>query len=240
MTTIRYGLSSDAWKTSTERIQAIVRDRELRRVVEIGGGANPSLPLEFVERTGIEYTLLDISQAELDKAPAGYLKVRADICAVNFSGCGRFDFAFSRMLAEHVTNGERFHRNVYSLLDSGGVAFHFFPTLYAPPFVANYLLPERLGETLLMAIQPGRERSGKTGKFPAYYQWCRGPLQSQIARFERIGFLVEEYAGFFGHEPYYRKLPPVHFLHLRLAEFLSKHPVASLTSFAHVLLVKGG
>ena len=46
------------------------------------------------------------------------------------------------MLAEHVPDGYRFHSNLFELLKPGGVAFHFMPTLYSPPFVINRLLPE--------------------------------------------------------------------------------------------------
>jgi len=104
--------------------------------------------------------------------------------------------------------------------------------------VLNYLLPERLGEFILHLLQPGRERAGKLGKFPARYSWCRGPLKSQIRRLEAAGFQVERYSGFFGHEPYYRKIPILHRLHLRLADWLKHHPAAALTSFAQVVLVK--
>ena len=38
------------------------------------------------------------------------------------------------------------------------------PTMFAPPFVLNYLLPERLAESVLHLMQPGRERSGKQSK----------------------------------------------------------------------------
>lgn len=239
MTRIFYGISSDAWENVVPLVQKLILERGCRRVVEIGGGANPTFDLAFIEHHGIEYTLLDISQAELDKAPDGYRKVRADICAPQLPlDTAGYDFAFSRMLAEHVPNGERFHRNVHSLLKDGGAAFHFFPTLFAPPFIVNKLMPERLAESLLHLLQPGRDRHGKVGKFPAHYQWCRGPLKSQIRRFEKAGFEVAEYAGFYGHEPYYRKMPPIHRAHLRLSQYLSRHPIPAATSFAHVLLIK--
>ncbi|MDF9393871.1 MULTISPECIES: class I SAM-dependent methyltransferase [Methylococcus] len=202
MTIVDYGLSWDAWANVISLIERMIEQRGFRRIVEIGGGANPTLSLEFVERHGLDYALLDISQTELDKAPTGYVKILADISAVEFFVPGGYDFAFSRMLAEHVSSGVRFHRNVRSLLRDGGVAFHFFPTLFAPPFVVNYLLPETLAERLLHFLQPGRERSGKQGKFPARYSWCRGPLKSQIKRFESVGFMVEKYSGFFGHPAY--------------------------------------
>lgn len=237
---ISYGLSADAWGTVVSRIERMIEMRGFCRIIELGGGANPSLSPEFVSDHGIEYTLLDISQAELDKAPQGYAKVCSDICAEQFSGHIEYDFAFSRMLAEHVTDGATFHRNVYALLRRGGVAFHFFPTLFAPPFVVNWMLPETMAETLLHLLQPGRERSGKLGKFPAQYSWCRGPLRSQIRKFEQLGYQVEEYAGFYGHGAYYQKIPFLRGMHEYLSQVLSRRPVPALTSFAQIVLIKNG
>ena len=236
MTHISYGLSSTAWDGVVSRIESLIRERGCRRVVEIGGGANPTLSAAFIKESGVEYTLLDISADELGKAPDTYHKVCADICGdVSLLGPG-YDLAFSRMLAEHVADGERFHRNIHTLVRPGGLAFHFFPTLYAPPFVVNSLLPERLASQLLHLLQPGRERSGKTGKFPARYQWCRGPSRRQIKRFESAGYEVLQYDGFFGHEPYYQKIPLLLRLHRWICAQLCRYPVAAMTSFAQVTL----
>src|SRR5579885_612945 len=239
MTKIWYGLSGDAWRGVEGHLADLIRGRNYRRIIELGAGANPTFTLDFVSDHGLDYTLLDLSREELGKAPAGYATVCADICAENLEVAGGYDFAFSRMLAEHVPDGGRFHRNVYRLLRGGGAAFHFFfMTLFAPPFVANYLLPEWLAERLLNLLQPGRGKRGRFGKFPAQYSWCRGPLEGQIRKFESVGFVVEEYAGFFGHEPYYRKIPLLREFHRWLSLRLSRHPIPWLTSFAQVLLVK--
>jgi hypothetical protein len=238
MTVVNFGISSDAWENVVPVIENIITQHGFRRVIEIGGCANPTLLPDFIARHGIEYTLLDISQTELDKAPSGYFKLCADICQEDFSFDGQYDFAFSRMLAEHVSSGARFHRNVRILLRDGGMAFHFFPTLFAPPFVLNYLLPERLSESVLHLLQPGRERGGRLGKFPARYSWCRGPIKSQMRKFQTAGYGIETYSGFFGHEPYYRKIPLIHRLHLRICDWLKEHPVPALTSFSQVLLIK--
>lgn len=238
MTIINYGISSEAWGNVVPVIENIITHHGFHRVIEVGGGANPMLSPGFIARHGIEYTLLDISQTELGKAPPGYFKLCADICQEDFSLGGQYDFAFSHMVAEHVASGALFHRNVRSLLRDGGVAFHFFPTLFAPPFVLNYLFPERLSEFILHLLQPGRERKGRQGKFPARYSWCRGPIKSQMRKFRAAGYEVEIYTGFFGHEPYYRQIPLLHPLHLRFCDWLKEHPVPMLTSFAQVVLTK--
>lgn len=238
MTQIRYCLSDNVWEDVIPDILRLIESRGFARVVEIGAGANPTLPADFVASRGIVYTLLDISQAELDKAPAGYLKICADICGGELVPEAQYDFAFSRMLAEHVPDGARFHRNIRSLLREGGCAVHLFPTLFALPFLINALLPEALAEKLLHLLQPGRERSGLQGKFPARYSWCRGPLPSQIRRFEGLGYEVEQYLGFYGHGGYYRKIPVLKRIHEWSSRVLCRHPVPALTSFAQVVLIK--
>ncbi len=234
---VRYAVSDVGWGSFAPLTRALIKERDLRRVIEIGGGANPSFPPEEVRALDLDYTLLDISQAELDKAPPGYKTVCADIASPELQLNGEHDFAFSHMLAEHVRDGETFHRNVWRLLRPGGYALHFFPTLWAPPFVVNRMLPERAADRLLRWISPGRDRY-RQAKFPAYYDWCRGPTQAQIRRFERIGFSVESYDGYYGHHRYYRRFPPLHKLHLRWSRYLSRHPQPDLTSFAMVLLRK--
>ena len=102
----------------------------------------------FISSRNLEYTILDISENELGKAPDQYKKLAQDIMANDLSSTERFDLVFTRMLAEHVKDGELLHRNVYSLLNPGGFAVHFFPTLYAVPFLVNRLLPETLSALL--------------------------------------------------------------------------------------------
>lgn len=236
---ISYACSEQAWENVTSHVENLILANGAKRILEVGGGANPSFSLEFVKKHGLEYSILDISATELAKAPDGYLKVEADITDYGLTLPTEYDLIFSRMLAEHVRDGKCFHQNVYRLLAKGGTAFHFFPTLYAPPFVVNRLLPETLAEKILHLLQPGREQDGKHAKFPAYYSWCRGPLAKQIKRFESLGFTVTEYIGYFGHAAYYAKIPLYYAFHQRLSAWLVRHPIPHLTSFAYVTLQKG-
>jgi hypothetical protein len=137
------------------------------------------------------------------------------------------------MLAEHVPDAHRFHRNVYEILRPGGVAFHFFPTLYALPLLANRLIPERASVAALRVFSP--RDPVKEGKFPAYYRWCRGPNTTLMRRFEELGYEVEEYDGFFGHD-YYDRIPIVRSLHRWMTQFLVRYPVRWLTCVAYLIL----
>lgn len=88
-----------------------------------------------------------------------------------------------------------------------------------------------------VASQPHRARSEAHGKFPALYAWCRGPTARQIACFERLGYAVEEYTGFFRHD-YYCSIPPLQRLADGAASLLRRHPIPQLTSYAFVVLRK--
>lgn len=233
MNGVSYGSFREAWRDHAATVRRLIEASGARTVCELGGGANPALPLDWVRARGLEYTILDVSPEELAKAPAGYRKLAADICGEPPPQAGPFDFMFSKMLAEHVASGERFHRNVYRLLAPGGLAFHFFPTLYAPPFVANRLLPDDLSSRTLQAFAP-RDRH-RHGKFPARYSWCRGPTRAQLARLRALGYEIVGYRGFFGHD-YYRRVPPLHWAAARAADWLCAHPWASATTFAQALL----
>ena len=235
---VMYGHEDAAWSGYDHLIESLIQREGFIRLCEIGGGANPSFSPDSIAEKGLDYVIMDISQEELNKAPPSYHKVCADILDENLPGEGTYDLVFTRMLAEHVRDGRSFHLQVKRLLKPGGMAVHFFPTLFAPPSVVNSLLPEFLSEWLLHLMQSGRERAGRQAKFPAHYSWCRGPAARQIQRFEKLGYDVKHYVGFFGHSGFYKKVPGVQKIHRYVAKWLVRHPVNSLTSFAWVVLQK--
>jgi len=238
---IVYVHSQDAWHGFPETIRGLIRDSRSLRIAEIGAGANPTLPLAYVREQGLDYTLIDISEAELAKAPDGYRKVVADAGSPGLTLPEPFDFIFSNMLAEHVADAEQFHRNMFGLLRPGGLAFHYFPTLFSLPMVANRLVGDGLGQRIMDLMLPGlRARSGKMAKFPAYYRWCFGPHPFQERRFARLGFQVLEYRGTFGYHGYFQRYPRLMALHERLTRWSLRHPLPWFTSGAQVLLSRGG
>lgn len=232
---ISYGLSEEAWSSHPGFLRNLVETRGGLRIADIGGGANPVLSPDYIASRGVKYTLIDIEADELAKAPDCYDKLVGDVTSPQCGEDNSYDLVFSAMLAEHVKNGESLHRNLFRILAPGGLAFHFFPTLYTPPFLANFLLPERLSEKLLDIFNP-RDRFQRA-KFPAFYSWCRGPSEGQVARLRAIGYEIEMYRGFFGHT-YYNKLPVLRSVAGALARYLVEHPVPQLTSFAWLLMRK--
>lgn len=202
-------------------------------ICDVGGGARPLVDEE--ERRGRRYVVIDIDAEELAKCPDDVERVQADVTTPAFRSPGRFELVVSNTVAEHVMDPEAFHRNVLDLLEPGGTVAHFFPTLWALPYVVNRLLPERLTEPVLLRIQPNRAAEGDEGKFRAYYRWCRGPTRRQVRRFQRLGYEIERYHGYFGHG-YYWPVGPMERLEDWKTRRLLEHPVPALTAYAIVVM----
>jgi uncharacterized UPF0146 family protein len=227
---------TEAWQGFKPFITDLIDKNNIKRVCDIGGGANPLLDEEYIEKKGVDYSILDISETELFKAPPRYKKVLADIASPGFKIDEKYDLVFSRMLAEHVSDVEQFHRNILNCLADNGLAVHFFSTLYTLPFVVNYLTPEYFSSVLLNLFAP-RDRY-QHEKFPAYYRWCRGPTRRQIQKFISLGYDVVEYGGFFGHSWYYNKVKVLKKIHEFKTNYLLRHPNPYFTSYAYVVLKK--
>lgn len=207
-------------------------------VCELGGGARPALDVDFLARNGLSCLVVDISGPELEKAPPGYETLVGDVSSTDFSTGehdGNYDLVFSRVLAEHVRDARQFHSNVRRLLRPGGTAMHFFPTLWWPPFVVNRVLPESLAERILLRVEPWRQRSGRSGKFPAYYHWCHGPTKRQVRRFAAVGFEVEHCVAYFG-ESSHAPGPVLGALNEAWTKAMLRWPSYRVTSYATYIL----
>ena len=76
---ITYLHSDNEWYEYPAFVQQLVQEHGARKICDVGGGANPVLPLQFVNDNQLDCTVLDISSAELEKAPNGYKKLVQDI-----------------------------------------------------------------------------------------------------------------------------------------------------------------
>lgn len=227
------------WSLSGNFLIDLIKVYQPQKVLEIGSGANPTLNEQDVLTLGVEYTTNDLSAEELKKAPPIFLTWEADLCTPNIAEnhVERYQLIFSRMVNEHVKDGKSYYKNLYDLLEPGGVTAHCFSTLYAFPFLVNRILPENLTDKLLNFFNP-REDRYQHEKFPAYYSWSRGPSAKIIKKFEGLGFEVIEYAGFFGHGYYRKKVPFLDYLEQKKAHWLVKNPISALTSYAYIVLKK--
>jgi SAM-dependent methyltransferase len=224
-----------AYRTYKDRVRELIVKHGHRAICEVGGGRKPLFSPEEIRRLGLDYTLLDISQEELDRAPAAYRKLCADIASVPLEGMAeRFDFVFSIYLAEHVPDGAKMHRNILTMLRPGGRAFHYFPTLYSPAFVLNRLLPDGLTNFAKSALDPSQRGHPK---FPARYSRCFGPTPRMKRFFVELGYEVEAYEPFYGTD-YFRKIPVLGPIDAWLTGWAARRENPFLTSYAFVVLHK--
>ncbi len=232
---IQYYHTTFAWSNYIPIIEDIVLSNNLHKILEIGGGANPVLSKKFVQQTKIEYTVNDIEATELAKMKTPFPTDLTNFATADFEMKNTYDFIFSKMVMEHVEEAALFHRNIFQALRPGGYAFHFFPCLGTLPLVINYYLKESIARKILPFFQ--NRNLNQHDKFPAFYHWCEGPTPNNIKRFEKLGFELKAYYGFYGHQ-YYKVIPPLHYLEQLKAKLLLKYPQAKLCVNAFIVLKK--
>jgi hypothetical protein len=223
------------WGRAEEFVKQIIKENNINTILELGAGANPTINPLFIKNNKLSYTISDNNFDELAKADDIYAKEELDLNVERISHHAKYDFIFSRMVGEHIQNGDYFHQNIYSLLNPGGIAFHCFSTLYSFPFLINFLFPETVSD-MLLNLFASRDKA-KHGKFKAYYSWCRGPSDKMIERYESIGYDVVEYVGYYGHH-YYEKIFLLNELEKIKTKILLKKKLPYLTSYAYVILKK--
>jgi SAM-dependent methyltransferase len=207
-----------------------------RRLLEIGAGRRPFLTPEEIREREIRYTANDIMENELDLIPFPVEKAVFDSCGEIPSDCaGRFDVICSKMVQEHVSNGEKFYSNILRLLSNGGVALNFHPTLYSPPFLINRAFPERLTRTVLRFFKPERN-SGDIPKFPATYALCYSSATTANI-ISKIGFSAVHIIPFYHHE-YFASIPGLCALDDALSAWARRRDVRALSSYAYTVVIK--
>lgn len=210
------------------------RERGFVRLLEIGGGRRPLLTPDEARAAGIAYTVNDISARELALGPAEFAKAEFDVAgAVNSAEHGRYDLVISRMVMEHVKDAARAWSNMAGLLAPGGVALAFHPTLYAPPFVINRLIPERLTAPVLKLFFSDRH-DGDFPKFPARYDLCTADPAVVEPALRRAGFSEVLSAPFWG-DRYFRHLPGVREAGDALSALAEARDWRLLASYAYTL-----
>jgi SAM-dependent methyltransferase len=232
-----YTTIEDLWESYEDLLVHLAHEIDAEDIAELGGGANPMIGNTELWGFAKHRTVVDISATELEKAETTVETRVADLCAPITDNLGAYDLVFSQMLCEHLPNPEAFHRNCFNLLRPGGLAVHFFPTLYTLPYVINKIIPEDTARSILRKVQPGRLDDPKREKFPAFYRWTTGPTRRSRQKFESVGFEVTGWQACFGHR-YYEVIPPLHKLELAKSAYLLKHPRPALTSFGVVILRK--
>jgi SAM-dependent methyltransferase len=224
-----------AWTNYKPVIRNLCTHLAAHRLIEIGGGRDPLFnPLE-INGLGVEMTINDIADGELAALPYGYRTARFDVAGdisrvANLRGT--FDLAFSRMVFEHVADGQRAWANLYELLAPGGVALAFVPTLYSLPFLLNWLLPDKLAAAIVKAIF--RHRTDDADPvFPARYSWCVADEAKLSSMLKAIGYRDVVVQPFYGHG-YYRSFPIIRDIHERFTGLARRHDWRMIASFAYI------
>ena len=170
------------------------------RVLDVGGGKHPAIPLQTKQRLGLHVVGLDILEDELVQAPAGAYDaiVVGDVAEVSIPG--KYDLVFSRTLLEHVADPRAAIANLASVLVPGGIMAHVVPCRNAPFAIINRNLGNHRARRLLFAIFPEKE---KNSGFLAHYRECTPARLSRICRenglevVKAIPYYNSDYTSFF-------------------------------------------
>ena len=221
-----------AFKNYKSTILETARRFNSRSLCEIGGGRSPLLEKAMVDELDADYTILDIAQSELDKAPSWPEKLCCDIAGAAMpkrQGSG-YDLMFSHMVMEHLKDVRQGYRNIYELLADGGIVINFHPTLYAVPFLINYILPDEITRPILERFDPARGETGRP-KFPARYSWCLSTAKAE-GMIREVGFREVLIIPFWGHF-YFKKIPLIRSLDAAIVAFAKRHGIRALSSYAY-------
>lgn len=229
-----------SWERYRDTVVAISAEYGLSRHLEIGGGRDPLFTPEEARRLGLSVTLNDISAEELALAPAAFAKLLCDVAApdtMRTIAPGAYDFCYSRMVMEHVRDARQLWRNQHAMLAPGGVALAFVPTLFAPAFAVNRLVPESLSSAVVRRLFPDRHQDGDNPKFPAFYDHCRGDPAKVEPMLREIGFRETLVLPFYGYS-YFWRIPVLKQLDAAFTRLARARDWRLVTSFAYIMAVK--
>ncbi|MCP9487175.1 MAG: class I SAM-dependent methyltransferase [Gaiellaceae bacterium MAG52_C11] len=135
----------------------------------MGSGALPAISRAELPAKS-NYVGLDISAAELGKAPVGAYDetIVADAATALPELRRSFDLVVSWQVLEHVESTEPVVANVRSYLDAGGSFVAMLSGGLSPFALINRLVPQEFGRQLLERLT-GRE---PVTVFPAHYDRC--------------------------------------------------------------------
>lgn len=173
-----------------ERVDAGLRDA--RDVLDVGGGAHPVVSLEG-RPPGVRYVGLDLSAAELERAPAGSYDqtVTADIGTPQPELRDRFDLIVSFQVLEHVRPLPEAFAVMRSYLRPGGRMVVQFSGTFSAFGMANWIVPQRTVRWLLRRLTT----RDPANTFPAHFHrsWD-GALRRTFESWEDVE-IVPIYVG---------------------------------------------
>src|SRR5258708_26884811 len=197
-----------AWANYERVVRYLAEASGAKKLIECGGGRDPLFGRAALTELGAELTVNDISPTELAALPKGYRTACFDIAgelSPEEIARGGYDLAFSRMVFEHVADGQRAWENLFRLLAPGGIGLAFVPTLYAFPFVANWLLPDDFAARIVKLLYKNRTDTADP-VFPARYSWTVASEKKLAPMLKEIGYRDAMVVPFHRHS-YYQTSP---------------------------------
>jgi SAM-dependent methyltransferase len=228
-----------AWGNYKDVLVDLLRIRDARRMMEIGGGRFPLFNPVEIAPFDVEYIINDVSPSELARAPSEAGKVCFDIASTNATEidalADTIDLTFSKMVFEHVSDALQAYKNIYNLLSQGGICLNFHPVLFSLPFLINYLAPTAPAERLLQKLSPKRNRNEEP-KFPAKYDCCRVSecLRNTLLS---IGYRQVWQLPFWFHE-YFVKFPGLRECDWMINKIAERGNWTALASYCYTIVVK--
>jgi len=224
-----------AWANYEHVVRHLAEVTQAKKLIEIGGGRDPLFGREALAALGAELTVNDISPVELAALPKGYctacFDIAGDLSAEEIAR-GGYDLAFSRMVFEHVADGRRAWENLFRLLAPGGIGLAFVPTLYAFPFVANWLLPDDFAAKIVKLVYKNRT-DDEDPVFPARYSWTVASEKKLKPMLQGIGYREAMVVPFYGHG-YYRPFPILRDVHAKFTEVARARDWRFFASYAYI------
>jgi SAM-dependent methyltransferase len=185
------------------------------RILDVGSGVEPTIhPDERPE--GTHYVGLDVSQAELDAAPAGSYdeSMVADLTTFDPALEESFDVIVSFQVLEHVKPLDVAIENMRRYLKPGGTMVHKFSggrSLFAR---LHRMVPFRLAVWIETTL---RSREAES-MFPTHYDRCNyTDLERMTASFSKVT-IVPQYTG----AMYLKFLRPLQALYLAYEERIAR------------------
>ncbi len=235
----RQRLSNWAADQFRNNVYSLIKRKHGQTVMEIGGGRAPMFSEYDMKQADATYIINDICQSELDSSSNKLRKLCFDICSkendVILNNSNSCSVMFSKMVFEHVPDALQAYKNIYTLLESGGVCLNYHPVLFSPPFVVNAVFPEALSAQLLRFIDPRRVETD-IPKFPAYYSRCRVSARFRD-QLKQIGFSKVWQIPFFYHN-YFAGIPIFIGIDRAISRFAEYINITSLASYCYTCVLK--
>lgn len=123
-----------AWRHYKDVLVDLLRMRDARCLMEIGGGRFPLFNPAEIAPFDVEYIINDVSPSELARAPSEVGKACFDIASSDTTEidalAGTIDLTFSKMVFEHVSDALQAYRNIYKMLSRRGICLNFHPVCF--------------------------------------------------------------------------------------------------------------